>query len=850
MKNNYTIAFVFLGITSFIFSSCNVVKYVDDNEHLLKKNTINVNGKKSLDDDVNDYLIQHPNSSALGIPISLNFHNIGNKDFIESYDTWKDSFPNRERFFTKVFSEKQSRGYRNSKSKFNQWFFKKGESPVILDSLKTKQTAQNLEDYFKSQGYFRATVDYNEILTTNKRASVEYNINTGEAYSIDSISTNIQTSILDSIYKKNISASLIKKGNQFKLQDFEDEAVRITSLFRNSGIKNFNRDRNTIGLIGFDVDSTLNPYKTSITLNINDRIIEENDSIYTTPFKIQKISKVNIYTDYTFAQKDAPYNAIETLGNYTFHAHDKLKYNSKLLTNSIFIISDSIYKDIDRDLTRKNLRGLKNFRIVDINYQEIDGDSLEVNIYLTPFKKYSVAVSTELSHSNIKQLGVSGKISFINRNIFKGAEILNFSVQGSFFNSTDVADKDKNIFFNAWEFGGDVSLEIPRILFPIKTNKFIPKSMSPKTNITLGTSFQKNIGLDKQLFTGILGYDWQSSKKRKHSFELLNSQFIKNLNPDSYFDIYTSEYNELVDISEEISETTTIPPDNYDENGDLIPLTFIDYMLNPSNDFDTTNPNEYNETQNIDKRYDIITENVLVPSITYEFTYNSRENYKDTDFSFFRIRLVSSGALTSFLAKETEKDSNKELFGIPIAQYVKTDIEYKKFWGISEGNTLAFRSFLGIAIPYGNSTDLPFSRSYFIGGANDLRAWKIYDLGPGSTNNDLEYNVGSLKFLTSLEYRFNILNSLKGALFADAGNIWDITDSDLIEQDGKFTGFDSLADIALGTGFGIRYDFNFLVVRLDLGFKTYEPYLNNGKKWFTNYNFGHSVFNFGINYPF
>lgn len=845
MKNNYTILFVFLGVSFLIFSSCNAVKHVKDNEFLLTKNVIKVNAKKNTDDVVSSYIMQRPNSQVLGTPISLHFYNIGNPDFIESYEVWRDSFPKREYFFSKTFSEKQSRGYRTSKSKFNQWFFKSGEAPVILDSTKSEQSKQNFIDHFKSQGYFRATADYAQFSKKNKRASIEYNISTGQMYKVGEVNKHILTPILDTLYEKNQASALIKRGNQFKFQDFEDEADRITKLYRNQGVYHFNRNT-----INFKADSTANSFKADITLNVSNRIVEKNDSVYTVPFKIQNVSKVNIYTDYTFAKKDNPYFASEAYNNYTFYAHDQIKYNTRLLTNSIFINTDSIYKDLDRELTRKSFRDLKNFRLVNIKYNEIDDANLEANIFLTPYKKYSFAANTELSHSNIKQLGVSGKVSLMNRNIFKGAEILNFSLQGSFFNSTDVADKDKDIFFNAWEFGGDITLEVPRILFPIGTKKVIPKYMAPRTDFTLGTSFQKNIGLDKQLFTGILGYNWQSSKKIKHRIELLNAQFIKNLNPESYFDIYQSEYDDLVDISKNIAETTPIPPDYYDDDGDLIALPFIDFVLDPTNGFETSNPMEFDDTQNIDKRYEIITENVLVPSITYEFTYNNRKDYTDTDFSFFRLRLSSAGALSTVFAEETPNSSNKELFGIPIAQFIKTDIEYKRFWNIYEESSLAFRVFMGAAVPYGNSSDLPFNRSYFIGGANDLRAWKIYDLGPGSSDNNLEYNVGTLKFLTSLEYRFKILNSLKGAFFGDAGNIWDITDSPLIEEEGKFTGFESLSDIAFGTGFGVRYDFNFLVVRLDVGFKTYEPYLKDGKKWFTNYNFGHSVFNFGINYPF
>ncbi len=241
-------------------------------------------------------------------------------------------------------------------------------------------------------------------------------------------------------------------------------------------------------------------------------------------------------------------------------------------------------------------------------------------------------------------------------------------------------------------------------------------------------------------------------------------------------------------------------------------------------EFEVSNETEFKIAKNIESRYNIITEDVVNPSIAYTFTYNNSENYKDTNFSFFKARIASSGNLFTYFAKQKDENNVKTLFNTPIAQYAKIDLEYKKFWDLSLDNVLAFRSFLGIAIPYENSKAIPFSRSYFIGGPNDLRAWKIYDLGPGSTKTGLEYNIGNLKFLNSLEYRFKIINSVKGALFIDAGNIWDITNSELTETEAKFNNLNSFKDIAIGSGFGIRYDLSFILLRLDLGFKTYEPY--------------------------
>lgn len=841
MKNNCKILILFIGISLLLFSSCNTVKYVADNEHLLKKNTVNVNDKKNKSNDVLDYIIQRPNKTALTIPVGLNFYNLGNKEFLNTYEVWKDSFPGREKTLKAVLSEKQSRVYRKARIDLNNWFFKKGEAPVILDSAKTRLTAERLQEEFIHRGYFRAKVSYNQDLKENKKATVIYNIETDTIFKLDSITTVIKSPVLDSIFELHKDKTLIKPGIDFNLNTFEDEADRITKLYRNLGVYHFSRNS-----IGFDGDSTSNTYKSDILMTIDNRLIDKNDTLSIIPYQIQKIAKVNVFTDYSYKRKDEVYGNKENYEGFHYQTHDKFKYNPKLFSNFIFIEPNTVYSDINNDLTRRNIRRLKNFRLVNINYNEIDSTNLEANIYLTPFKKYSISASTEVTHSNIKQFGISGKASLLTRNIFKDASILQFSVQGAFFNSKDAATNDK-AFFNAWEFGGDVSLEVPRIMFPIPTEKIIPKRMLPRTKFTLGTSFQKNIGLDKQKFTGIIDYNWESSKEVSHRLEVFNTQYIKNLNVDAYFNVYRSEYNNLVEVSESIGNT---PPEYFDENGELIPLPYIDYVLDPTNGFDTTNPDEYQETQNIDKQYDIITENVIIPMITYEFIYNTRENFNDPNYAFFRARIASAGGLTNIFLKEPEDESKKEILGIPVAQYIKLDLEYKKFWGNNIDKVLAFRAFLGIAVPYGNSDEIPFSRSYFIGGANDLRAWKIYDLGPGATKTGLEYNVGSLKILSSLEYRFKIINSFKGALFVDAGNIWDITDSDIIEPEGKFTGFDSLADIAVGSGLGIRYDFSFLVIRLDAGFKTYEPYLPNGKKWFTNYNFGNAVYNIGINYPF
>jgi outer membrane protein assembly factor BamA len=822
LKNNIIILILFLGI-SYSFSSCNSVKYVPENKSLLTKNNIFVNDKKNVDDEINDYIVQRPNQLVLGILFPLHFYNIGNKNFETDFDKWKLENPNWYKFTAGVFSEKQAKGIRNFKYKTHQWYLNNGEPPVILDEKKSKQTVENLTKHYVNEGFFKVNVSFEEKQLKNKKSEINYLIKTDAPYTLDSVSTTIKASILDSLYNANLNNSFIKKGNQFKLSSFINEQNRLSKLFRNSGVFRFNKNA-----ITFEVDTL--DYSANIDLIIN-------DSIGNVPFKIQKIKNIKIYTDFSYNKKDDPVKDSLNYNGYSFMAYNQIKYNPKLLLNSIFIEPNSIYKDETRELTRKNLRGLSNFRSVDIKYTELENDMLDASIYLTPLKKYSLGFNTELTHSNIRQLGISGKLSFSNRNIFKGAEILKFSVQGSFLDSKDAADNER--LLNAWEIGGDVSLELPRFLLPFKTDKIISKRKSPKTTFTIGTSLQKNIGLDNQKFTGIIDYTWESSITKKNSFQLLNAQFIQNLNVSSYFTIYNSEFTQIQNIANTyFNETITTTN----------AIEFIDTNINSS--FEATNPLEFKVAQNVRNRFNIITEDVFVPSVSYTFTYNNSKNYKDIDFSFFRARLVSSGNLTTLLTSQKDANNVKTLLKTPIAQYLKTDFEYKKFWNLSLENVLAFRSFLGVAIPYGNSSTIPFNRSYFVGGPNDLRAWKIYDLGPGSTQSGLEFNVGNLKFISSLEYRFKIINSIKGALFVDAGNIWDITNSAITTSEAKFNGFNSLKDIAIGSGFGIRYDLSFILLRLDLGFKTYEPYLSNQNKWFNNYNFQKTVYNFGISYPF
>lgn len=829
MKKVSYYLFIFL-----IIVSCNSVKRVAEKERLLNSTTILVDGKKNRNSDLLDYVLQKPNSKTLGIPISLYFHNLGNPNAPKTPKAWATLHPKKYNFFKSLFSEKQSIGVANSYMNFNKWFLNNGEAPVIVDDLKTKRTVTNLNSYFITQGYFKNKVSAKTDTLKNRKAKITYIITKGKPFYLDTISIQIPSAVLKTIYKTDTLNTYLKTGDQYNDQNFRKEAERITKLFRNSGIYNF-----IDSAIKFEVDDTKANNKSNVIISIAEKYLtNENEKNILKPFEVRKVGKINVYTDYSFNTESEPYLDSVSYNGITFFAHKKLKYNPKYLSQSIFIKPNQIYSDTLRNLTRTHLKSLKNFKSINIKYTEAKDSLLVADIRLTPIEKYTIGTDTELTHSNIRKLGISEKFSITDRNTFKGAELFKFSFIGSFFNTSTQFGSSTG-FFNAWEVGVDASLEIPRFLAPFGLNKLVPKEMSPRTIFSIGTGIQKNIGLDKQNITAIVDYQWDFNKRKSINLELFNVQYIRNLNTSEYFNIYDSEFEKLKPIA-----------NSYDPNFVLSKQNAVSFMNTVSADsnFQASNPTDYNNNGNVNNRYNIITSNFIIPTIAYTYTYNNQTTYKDNNFSFFKVRVANSGNFVSLLSNQKNSAGVKTISDTPVAQYFKTDIEYKQFWDVSRNSVLGFRSFLGLILAYGNS-DIPFTKSYFAGGSNDIRAWKTYELGPGSTTPGLEYNVGNFKFLTSLEYRFDLISNLKGALFIDAGNIWELTDSKFVDSKAKLNSLEALKQIAIGSGFGARYDFNFLVLRLDVGFKTHEPYLN-GNKWFKNFNFNNAVYNIGINYPF
>ena len=592
---------------------------------------------------------------------------------------------------------------------------------------------------------------------------------------------------------------------------------------------------------------------------INNYSYQERDSSRTEPFKIYKISDVNIYTDYSPSTNSIKITDSTTYKNFNLYSKNKLRYKPRAITNAIFITKGGLFADYKTVLTTRYLNNLKIFNYPSIQY-EVDprdstAQSLIAKVYLTPRKKYSFGTTLDVTHSNIQDFGIGLSVSETIRNVFNGAETLELAVRGNIGSSKDLANP-KNNFFNVSEYGLDLKLNIPRIFMPFSTEKIIPKSMIPSTLITVGFAKQQNIGLDKENFTGGLSYNWTPKRNNTARFDLFNTQFVRNLNPQNYFNVYGSSYNALNEISKEYNTNSSYY--NNDIDKDLLieegTLGFTnDVLTGNANFLKPLEPADFQSVKSIEERRLRLTENDFILATSFTFTKTTKKDLTDNNFYLFKTKIESAGTILSAFAATTNQKKNSignyEIFNLEYSEYIKTEFDYIKHWDLSKEKIFAFRSFFGIAIPFGNSDNVPFSRSYFSGGSNDNRAWQPYALGPGSSGALDDFNEANMKIAISGEYRFRLLGSLKGALFADAGNIWNVLDN-VDDEKSTFTQFKDLKDIALGTGFGLRYDLSFFVIRFDLGFKTYNPANESNKRWFREYNFANSVLNFGINYPF
>jgi outer membrane protein assembly factor BamA len=617
------------------------------------------------------------------------------------------------------------------------------------------------------------------------------------------------------------------------------ERDRLENLFKNKGIYDFQQRSINYNVL---IDSSGVNKNIPIIISIKN---PKEESLY----QIKKINDINIYVETLDELSNISsytdsiiYNGIKIFSKGT------LNYSPKSLTEPIFYKKGENYSDEKKLLTSRYFSNLGAFKYPRIITNEVN-DSLSSSIYLIPRNRFSLGFDLDFTHSNIEDFGISFGTNFNMRNIFRGTENLSLNLNNSIGASKDIGDPSDS-FFNLFELGGNLNLSIPRAILPFKTERIIRKEMNPFTNIIVGSTVQQNIGLDKQYYSGIYEVNWNPSKYSKINFRLLDFEYVNNQNISNYFNVYKNSYDKL----NYISSIYNIDQSIINQNGDLIIPDGADMFINQVlNDETSLNSGAdfYKSVNSILERKERLTENNLIIGSSITLNRNTQENFLDEDFSQLRFKFEMVGNLFNALLRGENLNSNNkvEISNILPSQYTKAEINYIKHILLNNGDVFAFKAFTGIAVPYGNSNYIPFTRSYYAGGSNDNRAWKAYKLGPGSSNNINEFNEANLKIAFNLEYRNKISGNLNGAFFIDFGNIWNVNDN-VEDNSMTFNNLSDLSELAIGTGFGLRYDFNFFVLRLDTAFKTYNPAKQKSNRWFKDFSLNKAVFNIGINYPF
>ena len=843
MHLNKIISILIISLV-FIINGCSNKIYDNYTIPLLDRNIVSINGDIKNNEPIELLIQPSPNKKIFGIPLGLSIYNIGKNNPDSLFDNWLYKNPKRISRLNKFISNKQVTQLKRYNRLFNNWIKSNGEEPVFVNNANIENNSKKLIQYYKNNGYFDVKVEIDSIIKNNK-AEIVYKIDTDSVYTIDSVTYNIIPKAVDSLLNSKIDDSFIKTNEPFTISKLIDERDRIIDLTRDNGVYNFQQRSINYKIL---IDSSGIDKKIPIIVNINDFPSSSEDNT-SQSYSIKKINEIKVYVE--------SIDELSNLNTYTdsisyrgidIYSKGNLKYSVKSLTEPIFFNIGDIYSEKNKILTSRYFSNLTNFKYPSIIFEE-NGKDLSSSIYLVPRKRFSLGFNVDLTHSNIEDFGISvGSILNI-RNIFRGTENLSINLKNSIGASKDIGIPNDS-FFNLFELGGNLNLRIPRVLFPINLNSFIDKEMNPITNINIGTTVQKNIGLDKQYYTGIFEIGWSPSKKSKLNVRIFDFEYVNNNNISNYFNVYKNSYDKL----NYISSIYNIDQSITNENGDLtIPEgsdKFINSVLNNQStiQFDS---DIYRDVVGILERKERLTENNIIVGSSLIYNINSQESILDQDFYQFRWKIETVGNLFNEILRKNNlnNDSKVEISGVSPSQYFKSEFNYIKHISLTKGDVLAFRAFAGIAVPFGNSENIPFSRSYYSGGSNDNRAWKAYKLGPGSSDNYNEFNEANFKLAFNLEYRTSLFGKFKGALFVDVGNIWNVFD-DVEDPAMRFDGLKDLNELAIGSGFGVRYDFNFFVIRLDVGFKTYNPSYEIGSRWLNDYNIDKAVFNIGINYPF
>ncbi len=796
--NRLALAFLCMLLV-FTWTSCNTTRAVKNGDYLLRSNSIKVKSPQPI-----------KNKGELKDNLERLAAQKPNKYAIAGYLPFKLWWYNN-----------RYKKYEKDPNNF-QLKSKTVEAPVIYDSTLIPRSLQNMKAYMYNQGYFYAKIDDTTVFK-KKKAYVTYTVETGINYLIRETRYDVKDSLLKRSLLESAGETLLKKGVPYSKALVDEERRRIVNSLLNRGFYKFSQDNISFLIDTFKKEYLANiddPFESAINnIDLKDKkpelditvIIREEDD--PTAFKRYAVSRVTVYPDFIDVKDVRDTTMIHKKVNNTLFKYHNRYVSEKVLYRNIYLRRGIIYNQNDYDETINKLTELGVFNNVNIYIREdtsAPGENLLIcGVSMSKAKKHDFSTNVEATNGSTYTLGSAVSLNFRDKNIGKGANLLRMSVSGgieSLYDNKRPGNFIEKFYLRTTYYGFNASLDFPKFLVPFRVDN--NKRNLPRSIISFGSSLMDRLNYFTMVNTTAgLTYSWRETKTK--SWEV-SPAFINIIQLPSISDSFKAR---------------------------LATNQFL--------------KNSYREST-------IEGENVA-------FIFTDREKNKGRSYSYARLSLEEAGSIMTLIQRAGRLFDNS--FNLDYFQYFKFDFDLQHFF-IRPHASLVGRFYGGIGIPYGGSSTLPYVKQYYVGGAYSMRGWRVRSLGPGSSvdtsNNTLIDRTGDIKLEMNAEYRYDIVRlfsgalNLKGALFADAGNIW-LANKSTDNVGGEFN-FNKLGqDIAMDFGTGIRLDIaGFFLLRLDLAIPVKKPNIPTNSGWVfremapfnSAWRANNMILNFAIGYPF
>ena len=665
---------------------------------------------------------------------------------------------------------------KDSANWFNKWIRRVGAPPVIYDSTLTMASENQLQRALNNKGYIKNTVTSEVKINQKKRkAQVDYNITLNEPYRIRSIKYDINNDSIRDIILSDTTDFPIKCTSLLDHKKLDDERELIVRRLRDSGYYAFNKS-----YITFLADTAANSREVDLTLTLSDKIQELPHMPRIDTHRKFYVRNVIFVTSYdAVTMQNGVYGDAEYYNGITVLYGEDKYIDKKILDENCFIRPGKLYNASDVDKTYKALGRLGIIKFINIDMKavgEIDGELwIDAYVLLNRDKSQTISFSLEGTNSD-GDLGFGIGAAHQHRNIFKGSEILNVKFKASYESLS--GDLSGLINDNYSEYSGDVGITFPKFKMPFLRENF-KRRIQASTEFMTSFNYQERPEYTRVIAGAGWKYIWsERNNQMRHTFNLIDISYVYL--PKSKINFLDSITNPLLRYS-------------YEDHL-IMRMGYTFYKTNRR----ATNPLTTSVQDNI---------------------YTIRGTAETAGNLLYGI--------SHLIGQKREPDDSYKVIGTRYSQYVKLDGDFAITHYINQRSSIAFHAGLGVAVPYGNSTVLPFEKRFYSGGANSVRGWGVRTLGPGSfdgkkAQNSFIYQCGDIRLDLNLEYRCKLFWVLELGAFIDCGNIWTIKEYE--NQPGGVFKFNKFYEqLALSYGLGLRMDFTYFLVRFDVGMKAHNP---------------------------